>query len=260
MSEMIEQKTVKIRFGEQDRSAGQSTTTGQTKSIFPSEVMIVHRFLKLAFELGPKQKMIALRHLKTGGFLEESQCCSKHLNSRIGLRSDQPINEDRAMELTALLIEFVDAIEPMLAGTWENLSPQSKLPLPRHFSKCVRSFLTNRKMSDGIIVKELRYIGWFICSIVAAIARAGDNFAVRFSDSVSPSVISAIVDSERGGLLTRLLNGKKACCWQKYCELMDGTTQETISREVQQAVSEYVESFIRDTASAAAGIREKKPC
>jgi len=253
MSEMIKQKTA-IR---------QSIPTEQTKSISPTAAAL-RQLLKSAPQLSSKQKMVVLRHLQRAGFVAERQsCCSKRLNSTIELRSDQSINEDGAMELTALLIEFTGAIEPMLARTWEELSPQSRFSLPRHFSKRVRQFLTNHEVPNRAIVEELRYLRWFISAMVAAIARAGDEFAVRFSDSVSPAAISAMVDSEREGLVAKLFNrfkGKDACCGQKYCELMNETTQETISRGVRQAVGDYMESFIRDTASAAARVRENKPC
>jgi hypothetical protein len=79
---------------------------------------------------------------------------------------------------------------------------------------------------------------------VTAASRAGEEVARRYWRRLSPEAIRALVDVEQSRLRDSLVS-KDVRCWRKYCELTGELGAEYIEKEIESAMADSAEAFVR---------------
>jgi len=84
----------------------------------------------------------------------------------------------------------------------------------------------------------------FATAIMTAASRAGEEVARRYWRRLSPEALRALVDMEQSRLRDSLLS-KDVRCWRKYCELTGELGAEHIEKEIESAMADYAEAFVK---------------
>ncbi len=154
------------------------------------------------------------------------------------------INQERFGELANLLAEFVFKVEQLTVAVWSKISGRSTLRPPKQIKKTAGRFLGKDGGDTEELVKELRLLLQFATAIMTAASRAGDEVARRYSRKVSPDAINSLVEMEQSRLRDTLLS-KEVRCWRKYCELAGELGAEYVEKEIESAMADYAEAFVR---------------
>lgn len=152
---------------------------------------------------------------------------------------------ERVATLAADLIAFVLKTEMLLAGIWSKLAPRSQIRLSRSLGDCFQQCLTGESTaSPEKLTQELQTLQQLMTALVTGISRAGEEFAKRCSDRFTPEAIGALAKMEEGGLLDSLVSDEVKC-WRKYKELAEALTEESVQRDIELAIGNYAEAFVR---------------
>lgn len=166
------------------------------------------------------------------------------IGATLQLPADTAIDQERFGELANLLAEFVFKVEQLTVAVWSKISGRSTLRPPKHIKKTAGRFLGKGGGDTEELVKELRLLLQFATAIMTAASRAGDEVARRYSRKVSPEAIRSLVEMEQSPLDT-LLSSKEGRCWRKYCELAGELGAEYVEKEIESAMADYAEAFVR---------------
>ena len=184
-----------------------------------------------------------------GGPAQTAQVPAKSLadiRSTLQLASDAEIHWERFGDLANLLAEFVVKIESLTAAIWGKIAAKSSLRPPKQTRKLAGRFLSEEASHPEELTKDLHLLLQFATAIMTAASRAGEEVASRYSRRLSPEAVHALVDMEQKHLRDSLLMvGKDARCWRKYCELAGELGTEYIEKEIESAMADHAEAFVR---------------
>jgi len=145
-------------------------------------------------------------------------------------------------ELTAILVEFVLKLEPLVWNTWRALSPRSSVRPQGSLAKKIGQFLCkDAEVSGDSVDEDLKVLQRLIAALTTAVSRAGGQFAKHHLAKFSPSEIAALVRMEPGGVFV----SHEVKCWRKYVELAERLDEDAIDVEIKKAVVDYVESLAK---------------
>ena len=167
-----------------------------------------------------------------------------NLRSTLRLSANVGIHEERLGTLANHLIEVFVKLEQLTATVWTKMSSKSALRPPRHIEQTAGRFLSENKQEAGELVKELRLLLGFITAIMTAASKAGDTVGGKYARRFSPEAIRTLVEMEQSRLRDSL-SSKEFRCWRKYCELAEELSAEHLAREMESAVADYVEAFVK---------------
>ncbi len=166
------------------------------------------------------------------------------IGSTLQLPANATIHQERFGELANLLAEFAFKVEQLTVAVWSKISGRSTLRPPKQIKRTAGRFLSEDGGDAEELVKELRLLLQFATAIMTAASRAGDEVARRYSRKVSPEAIRALVEMEQSRLRDTLLS-KEVRCWRKYCELAGELGTEYVEKEIESAMADYAEAFVR---------------
>jgi hypothetical protein len=167
------------------------------------------------------------------------------LRTTLQLAPDAQVHGERLGDLANLLADFVMKIEPLTASIWGKIAAKSSLRPPRQTHKLAGRFLSEQAGSPEELTKDLHLLLQFATAIMTAASRAGEEVASRYARRFSPEAIGALVDMEQKRPWDSLASSRNGRCWRKYCELAGELGAEYIEKEIESAMAEQVEAFVR---------------
>jgi hypothetical protein len=208
---------------------------------------LVHLLLKVAPGLSDDKKKAIAESLHAAGLAPKAQTggpslSTAELEPNLQLAEGAEYNPDRLTGLFNLLVDFVDKLDPLVAGTWRQVSPRSGIRTQRNLKHTMKQFICEPDSTSPEKVAEgIKLLQQLIAAIITSIGRVGGEFARKHLSKVSPREIDALVQMERGSMLV----SKDVRCWRKYCELAEALTEESVDAEIRKEIAEYVESFMK---------------
>lgn len=168
----------------------------------------------------------------------------KDLRATLQLPDDVELHGDRLGELAGAFAEFVVKAEQLTGTVWGKVAGRSSLRPPKQTRKLAGQFLSGDGGDSKELVKDLQLLLQYATAVMTAASRAGDEVARRYARRLSPEAIHGLVDMEQNRLRDSLLS-KDVRCWRKYCELTGELGAEYIEKEIESAMADYAEAFVR---------------
>ena len=166
----------------------------------------------------------------------------QELKAKLQMSGDLSLSAKELTELTAMLIEFVLKLEPLVWNTWRTLAPRSTVRSQGALATKIGQFLCkNAEVSGSLVDEDLKILQRLIAALTTAVSRAGGQFAKRHLAKFSPSEIAALVRMEPGGVFV----SHDVKCWRKYVELAETLNEDAIDMEIKKAIVDYVESLAK---------------
>jgi len=166
------------------------------------------------------------------------------LRSALQLAPEVQMRPERFGELAHLLVDFVIKTEQLTGTVWGKIAAKSSLRPPKQARKLAGQFLSDEGGNAEELGKHLQLLLQFATAIMTAASRAGEEVARRYWRRLSPEALRALVDMEQSRLRDSLLS-KDVRCWRKYCELTGELGAEHIEKEVEAAMADYAEAFVK---------------
>jgi hypothetical protein len=175
---------------------------------------------------------------------EPSAKSTLDLRSTLQLPVEVKMHPERFGELAHLLADFVIKTEQLTGTVWGKIAAKSSLRPPKQAKKLAGQLLSSDGGSSEELAKDLQLLLQFATAIITAASRAGEEVARRYWRRLSPEALRALVDMEQSRLRDSLLS-KDVRCWRKYCDLTTELGAEHIEKEIESAMADYAEAFVK---------------
>ncbi len=221
------------------------STTGEPR--FRDVDFMIQSLLEVIPTLTDEQKAVIDTSLQAAGLRpgpkqDDFIDLDQELKTKLQMNGDLSLSAKELTELTAMLVEFVLKLEPLVWNTWRTLSPRSTVRPQGSLAKKIGQFLCkDAEVSGGLVDEDLKVLQRLIAALTTAVSRAGGSFAKRHLAKFSPSEIAALVKMEPGGVFV----SNEVKCWRKYVELAETLNEDAIDMEIKKAIVDYVESLAK---------------
>ena len=175
---------------------------------------------------------------------EPSAQLTADVRSTLQLPAEVKMHPEQLGELAHLLADFVIKTEQLTGTVWGKIAAKSSLRPPKQARKLAGQFLSDEGGNAEELSKHLQLLLQFATAIMTAASRAGEEVARRYWRRLSPEALRALVDMEQSRLRDSLLS-KDVRCWRKYCELTGELGAEHIEKEIESAMADYAEAFVK---------------
>jgi len=175
---------------------------------------------------------------------EPSTQSTQDLRATLQLPAEIKMHPERFGELAHLLVDFVIKTEQLTGAVWGKIAAKSSVRPPKQAKKLAGQLLSTEAGSSDELAKDLQLLLQFATAIMTAASRAGEEVARRYWRRLSPEALRALVDMEQSRLRDSLLS-KDVRCWRKYCELTGELGAEHIEKEIESAMADYAEAFVK---------------
>jgi len=166
------------------------------------------------------------------------------LRSALQLPAEVTMHPERFGDLAHLLADFAVKTEQLTGTVWGKIAGKSSSRPPKQAKKLAGQLLSDEGGSSEELAKNLQLLLQFATAIMTAASRAGEEVARRYWRRLSPEALRALVDMEQSRLRDSLLS-KDVRCWRKYCELTGELGSEYIEKEIESAMADYAEAFVK---------------
>lgn len=207
---------------------------------------LVTRLADLAPTLsGPEHRAVSER-LVEAGLVPEGEGslparAVETLRSALKIGPEDPIDARRALESIALLAIFATSLDQLIWKAWRKMASRSKTRSTSDMQKTIRRFLAgDQDVPRGQVVKDLENLRKIIASLVAAIGPASRQFAKGINSRLSPEAIKEAIKIEGG---RSWLTAPEIRYWQRYVELAEVLDEESISKEITDAIARFAISL-----------------
>jgi hypothetical protein len=234
-----------VQPGAEEQEAEGTSTAGESK--LRNVEFVIQSLLEIIPALTEEQKIIIDKSLQEAGIRpatghDASVDLSQELKAKLQISGELSANHRDLAKLTALLIEFVLKLEPLVWNTWRALSPRSSVRPQGSLAKKFGQFLCrDAEVSSDLVDEDLKVLQRLIAALITAVSRAGGQFAKHHLAKFSPSEIAALVRMEPGGVFV----SQEVKCWRKYVELAERLDEDAIDVEIKKAIVDYVESLAK---------------
>jgi len=248
LKRLLEQLTIidsTVQCMQQENEAEGTSTINEPT--FRNVDLAIQNLLKLLPALTQEQKLIIDRRLQEAGLRptavhNDSIDLGEELKAKLQISGELSANRKDLTELSAILVEFVLKLEPLVWNTWRALSPRSNIRSQGSLMKKIGQFLCkDSDVSYDSVAEDLKVLQKLIAALITAVSRAGGQFAKSYLAKFSPSEIAALVKMEPGGVFV----SHEVKCWRKYVELAESMDEDTIDVEIKKGVVDYVESLAK---------------
>jgi len=228
--------------GEQENKSSSTSDESEFKNVD----FLIQSLLEIAPTLSDEQKVIIDKSLEEAGLRpkvknDDSFEFGQELKAKLKIGSGRSLDSAQLAELSAMLIDFVLRLEPLVWNTWRKLSPRSTVRQQGELTTKIGQFLCDEEMSGNKVDDDLKVLQRLIAAMTSAVSRAGGQFAKRHLARFSPSEISALVKMEPGSVFV----SHEVKCWRKYVELAETLNEDSIEMEIRKAIVDYVESLAK---------------
>jgi hypothetical protein len=208
----------------------------------------LENFFLMATKLAGQDRQNLIQRLQEAGLGvvtrdSEVQEISEDSRQKLGLAPGQSFDLARVVDLAALLVEEICALDKTGLKSMRELSARSKLlKRSENFRGPVSRFLTGQQES---VEPQLQEIRGLLGGLLAALQGGGKDFGREFVAHLSPYAIEDVVEAE--GASHFLGPNKKERCWDKYRDLAGAyATFDQIDRRIKDCLGAFVERLIGD--------------
>ncbi len=208
---------------------------------------LVARLIQLAPSLSDDERRVLAQRLREVGLaagaeqVDWPETQRAELFKTLQLDENDPAELERAVELTALLVDFASRLDQLVWNTWRAIAPKSSHRRHHGLREIMRDLLRpDRDVSADQAKDDMNRLGGLIAAITSAVRQAGRH-ASQYLGRFSPSEIENLARMEGGGLLT----SREVKCWRKYVELAGAQNQSIIENEIKEAIANHVESLMK---------------
>jgi len=216
---------------------------------------LVTRLIDLAPTLSEKEKQALIERLREAGLAPEvpqdwPEEAAKTLRSELQLSDKESIDTTRLLNLAVLIAQFVRSLDQLAWETWKTMAPRSTIRRPARLRGTMRRFVGgDPDVTYDQLSQNLDKLRRLLASLISALGQAGRQIAAGYLKRLSPSEIELLVKTEAGGLWKSLIQkSPEAKCWEKYVELAGQITEESIEREIVEAIGSSAEQLMKRSA------------
>ena len=209
---------------------------------------LVRSLLEIAPTLSDDQKNYVDKSLQEAGLRPKARQgnsieLDQKLKKKFKVGDDCSISAEKIAELSAILVDFVLKLEPLVWDTWRQLAPRSAVRQKGALTKEIGQFLSDdAEISVSQVDDNLKVLRWLILAMTSAVSCLDDQFAQRHFAKFKPSSIEDVVRMEPRSFLV----GHNVKCWKKYEELAKKMLNEqSIEMEIRKAIVDFVESLAK---------------
>ena len=227
-------------------SEGESRSMG-AESRLRNVDFLIQNLLEIVPSFSEEQKIIIDKSLQEAGLRTEvknrdSVDLDQELRAKLEIKGERSIETKELVELSAMLVEFVLKLEPVVWNTWRTLSPRSAVRPQGALAKKIGQFLCkDAEVSNSSVDDDLKVLQKLIAAMTTAVGRASGQFAKRHLAKFLPSEIAALVKMEPGSVFV----SHEVKCWRKYVELSETLNEDAIDMEIRKTIVDYVESLTK---------------
>ena len=181
-----------------------------------------------------KQEILRLLAERWGVAPKPAAGKTEEVRAKLGVTSAQALDDARLAELTVMLIDFVQRLEPLVQKTWrlfDASGANGKGPVQGTITR----FACGEK--DVPLPQELGELRTLIAAMMDAFAKVPKVFYQQHLLRFEPEEIKEAVKVQGGGGLWK---GFEVKCWEQYCrmapELAESATQEGLARIIVELV------------------------
>lgn len=209
------------------------------------------RLVELAPTLSDEEKQALIEQLRQAGLFPGGQndwpkTAAEALASELQLSGQDSVHGGRLLELVVLLVRLAQSLEQLAWETWKRMAPRSTIRRPARLQGTMRRFVRgDADLTSGQIADDVNQLRRLLAALISAVARAGRRVGAAQFKTLSPSEIRLLVKTESGGGLKSLIQkSPDAKCWEKYVELAGQITEESIEREIIEAIVSSAEGLM----------------
>ena len=208
---------------------------------------LVRSLLEIAPTLSDDQKNYVDKSLQEAGLTPKTRQdnsieLDQKLKKKFKVGDDCSISAEKIAELSAILVDFVSKLEPLVWNIWRQLAPRSAVRQKGALTKEIGQFLSDdAEISVSQVDDNLKVLQRLIAAMTSAVSRVGSQFARRHLAKFTPSEIEDLVRMEPRSFFV----SHDVKCWKKYKELAEMLNEDSIEMEIRKAIVDYVESLAK---------------
>jgi hypothetical protein len=166
--------------------------------------------------------------------------------SKLALAAGDQVDAARATELFSLLVDFVQALDPLVTKTWKGINANAnnrRTDWTRAMARYVRGD------RDAAVPQELLELRQLTAALTNVLPQLGHRLHQRHLLRFRPADIEEAVRVE-GGVWPV---GLEAKCWRKYAKLAAALEESPVEAAISQVIIELVEPILKGSAKTATG-------
>jgi len=242
---------VELAPSEEEKAA--FSPTDQQELQDPS--FLVSRLMDLLPLLSEKDTQALTERFREAGLAPETRLdwpeeALKAVGTELQLADEQSVDIIRLLNLVGQLVRFAQSLDQIAWETWRRIAPRSTITRPTRLRSAMRQFVAgDPEVTYDQVSQNLESLRRLVASLISAVGQAGRRVAAGYLKRLSPPEIELLVKTESGGLWKSLIQkSPDAKCWEKYVELAGQITEDSIEKEIVEAISASAEQLMKTTA------------
>jgi hypothetical protein len=184
-----------------------------------------------------------VREVHSGGPMPEP--IATELRKIVGLPADVPPKAERAVELCALMADFVTSLELYGARFWHDIGKDTKTQFFRVLTKerpnerqglLARYLEGDPALSRETLAKELKRVRLHVSYIILGVVNAGKQFS---RDHMSRFSVDALQAAAEKATFTE---GQASKNWKQYVRLMEGVDEAALEKRLLGLIAKDVDA------------------
>lgn len=247
------------RFPTWDPNAELTPSEGEPGSLSrPESQDLATQLVDQVPTLSEKQKQALIEQLREAGLAPEIRQewpdeAAEALRSALQLSRQESLDPksmepSRLLEMTTLLVEFVQRLDQFAWEAWKGMAPPSSVRRPARLPGTLQRFLeADPDVPRDRIKEDLDKLRSLLYSLISSVARAARQFAFDLRKNLSPEGIIANVEEEHKEDVKGLLGIKAGTkqYWKKYRDLFEGITDDYIVEQLKKAMAKSTEALMK---------------
>lgn len=159
------------------------------------------------------------------------------LRKVLGMPADAPIDANRAVEMAAVLSDFVLKLEPWACTLWRDIAPDGKNQVFQTLNKDLAKYMQgDDKASKELLARNAHNLRSLISLLLKGVVDAGKQFA---RDHLSRFGVEQIGQAAGSG---SLMTSKDVLCWKQYVRQMEGVDAAAIEKRLKSLIAKDVDA------------------
>lgn len=159
------------------------------------------------------------------------------LRKHLGMPADAPIDAGRAVELAAVLSEFVLKLEPYACMFWKDIAPDAKNQVYQTLNRDLGKFMTgDEKVNKEAVAKGVFNLRSLVSLLLKGVSDAGKHFS---RDHISRFSVDEISKAAGPGTL---MTSKDVLCWKQYVRQMEGVDAASLEKRLKSVIAKDVDA------------------
>lgn len=159
------------------------------------------------------------------------------LRKQLGMPADAPIDAARAVELAAVLAEFVLKLEPYACMFWKDIAPDAKNQVYQTLNRDLGKFMAgDEKVNREAVAKGVFNLRSLVSLLLKGVSDAGKQFS---RDHISRFSVDEISKAAGPGTL---MTSKDVLCWKQYVRQMEGVDAASLEKRLKSVIAKDVDA------------------